>query len=295
MAKRVNDELKKEYQKERRRLQQAVRRGEQEGLVYPEDILPPIPKYISRKHVEQLHEIKPKDLRKRAQPVFNATDEIERVQRITQPEVRTRKGRPIGEEYLKHPRTHSNMPKLSKEVRSQASKKAWQTRWGRMSEEEREAYRQRFKDRMREGRERKRKEREEQGQPYYPTKSPIQVVYRKIEELEARIPTLTRKEWAKFQITYRDHELLQLLIDMVDSYEQKDAIDEYEKYLVAHESQINELLDAIEYQSDAPDQSGTTKNFGELATLLKQGALTPHEAEQYSAMAERDASYEDWE
>ena len=42
-------ENQKAYQKERRRLLQAVRRAEKQGYIFPEDIVPELPKRVTKK------------------------------------------------------------------------------------------------------------------------------------------------------------------------------------------------------------------------------------------------------
>ena len=39
----------KAFQKERKRLQQAIRRGEKQGYIFPEDIVPSLPKRVTKK------------------------------------------------------------------------------------------------------------------------------------------------------------------------------------------------------------------------------------------------------
>ena len=52
MAKRKKKtENQKAYQKERRRLLQAVRRAEKQGYIFPEDIVPELPKRVTKKQL----------------------------------------------------------------------------------------------------------------------------------------------------------------------------------------------------------------------------------------------------
>ena len=77
MAKR-NKQTKnqKEYQKERRRLLQAVRRAEKQGYIFPEDIVPKLPKRVTKKQLKNIQKIKPKQLYKKAIFVYQETGEI---------------------------------------------------------------------------------------------------------------------------------------------------------------------------------------------------------------------------
>ena len=76
MAKRVKSEAQKEYQKERRRLLQAVRRGEQKGFIFPEDVVPPLPSRVTKKQLQQIKETKPSDLYKVARWLDRETGEL---------------------------------------------------------------------------------------------------------------------------------------------------------------------------------------------------------------------------
>ena len=77
MAKRnKRTENQKAYQKERRRLLQAVRRAEKQGYIFPEDVVPELPKRVTKKQLENIQKIKPKDLYKKAEFVYQETGEI---------------------------------------------------------------------------------------------------------------------------------------------------------------------------------------------------------------------------
>lgn len=77
MAKRKKQtENQKAYQKERRRLLQAVRRAEKQGYIFPEDIIPEMPKRVTKKQLENIQKIKPKQLYKKAEFVYQETGEI---------------------------------------------------------------------------------------------------------------------------------------------------------------------------------------------------------------------------
>lgn len=77
MAKRKKQtENQKAYQKERRRLLQAVRRAEKQGYIFPEDIVPELPKRVTKKQIEYIKSIKPSDLYKQAEFVYKETGEV---------------------------------------------------------------------------------------------------------------------------------------------------------------------------------------------------------------------------
>lgn len=77
MAKRNKQtENQKAYQKERRRLLQAVRRAEKQGYIFPEDIVPELPKRVTKKQLEKIQKTKPKQLYKKAEFVYQETGEV---------------------------------------------------------------------------------------------------------------------------------------------------------------------------------------------------------------------------
>lgn len=76
MAKEVKTSLQKEYQKERKRLLRAVKRGEQEGFIFPEDVVPSLPKRVTKKRLQEIHSIKPRHLYQNAQWLDKETGEL---------------------------------------------------------------------------------------------------------------------------------------------------------------------------------------------------------------------------
>lgn len=96
MAKRKKQtENQKAYQKERRRLLQAVRRAEKQGYIFPEDIVPKLPKRVTKKRLEKIQKTKPKQLYKKAKFVYQETGEVvpaeQRKQEVKQEAIRKAK------------------------------------------------------------------------------------------------------------------------------------------------------------------------------------------------------------
>lgn len=96
MAKRKKQtENQKAYQKERKRLLQAVRRAEKQGYIFPKDIVPELPKRVTKKQLENIQKIKPKQLYKKAVFVYQETGEIvpagQRKQEVKQEAIRKAK------------------------------------------------------------------------------------------------------------------------------------------------------------------------------------------------------------
>lgn len=77
MAKRKKrTENQKAYQKEIRRLLQAVNRAKKQGYIFPENIVPSLPKRVTKKSLQRIQNLKPKDLYKKAQYLYEETGEI---------------------------------------------------------------------------------------------------------------------------------------------------------------------------------------------------------------------------
>lgn len=77
MAKRKKrTENQKLYQKERRRLLQAVNRAKKQGYIFPDNIVPSIPKRVTKKQLEKIQKTKPKQLYKKAEFVYQETGEV---------------------------------------------------------------------------------------------------------------------------------------------------------------------------------------------------------------------------
>lgn len=67
---------KQEYMKERRRIQQAISQQKKSGYIIPENLLPDIPKRITKASVNRLKKITPKTIRSKSELVDFTTGEI---------------------------------------------------------------------------------------------------------------------------------------------------------------------------------------------------------------------------
>lgn len=68
--------LQQEYKKQQNRLKQAIRRAEKKGYVFQENIIPELPKRVTRKALQSIKELKPKSLYKKAVKLDIETGEI---------------------------------------------------------------------------------------------------------------------------------------------------------------------------------------------------------------------------
>lgn len=75
-VKKRRTQNQKAFQKERRRLLQAVNRAKKQGYIFPDNIVPSIPKRVTKKSLERIQLLKPKDLYKKAQYLYEETGEI---------------------------------------------------------------------------------------------------------------------------------------------------------------------------------------------------------------------------
>lgn len=99
-------QLLKEYNKERSRIKRFIRNAEKRGYVFDPNIIPPKPKTITSGSVRRLSKIRPAQLYNKAYAISVVT------------------GQPITVEQRK------------KEIRQEASRKAWETRRGKKDQEE---------------------------------------------------------------------------------------------------------------------------------------------------------------
>lgn len=76
MPKGKQTPLKNEYDKQRKRLKQAIRRAEKQGYIFSEDILPKKPKRITKASVRRLAKITPELIRQKGKFLIEETGEI---------------------------------------------------------------------------------------------------------------------------------------------------------------------------------------------------------------------------
>lgn len=99
-------QLLKEYNKERNRIKRFIRNAEKRGYVFEPNLIPPKPKTITSGSVRRLSKIRPAQLYKKAYAISAVT------------------GQPITVEQKK------------REIRSEASRKAWETRRRKKDQED---------------------------------------------------------------------------------------------------------------------------------------------------------------
>lgn len=233
MKKRKRTALQTAYQKERRRLQQAIYRGKKQGYIFPEDLVPKMPKRVTKKSLEKIRAIKPISLYEKAEYLYKETGEVV--------PAKDRKA----------------------EVKQKAIAKAKITR--ELKKKSITLYEDYFPEEI-----------TQEFEGYIPTISVI-------DRVRSEIINLTRDTYPKIPIDSRKNALLEIFEDTLNSYENPE---EFEQYLIQHQSEIAELLYKIEYDSKAED---VELSFASLGRLLNMKSLSPTQAEGLSLMSEYNA------
>ena len=108
-------EAQKEFQKERRRLLQAIRRGEKQGYIFPENLVPDLPKRVTKTALKRIKNTKPKDLYKTAEYLYQETGEIvpaeQRKQEVKREAIR--KAKETRKKKISTPNIHTYYPTIS--------------------------------------------------------------------------------------------------------------------------------------------------------------------------------------
>ena len=320
MAKRVQNDVKKEYTKELERILRIVRKGEQEGYIFPKDVVPRLPKHITKQQLEEVKNIKEEDLYELADLIDKKTGEIiktaskERTTKnITKPtKVRTS----IAKQYVPNPRVSKEKPepltpKELAEIRSNAGKKAWKTRTSKMTPDEYKEFVNQSVERMQRGRAKKR------GSDY-PTKTAIDSVTERVLDMTMKTGEISKEEAEEISedLSTENFPTVDFYDGVLDSlaphnirgvptdedksrwYSEKSAVlsiwqntitenaedlGGLEEYLLSHMSEIDEAIRTAEYGSTPQVM---LQGFGKLGVLLNQGALTAEQAEQLSNESE---------
>lgn len=88
MKRKKQTENQKAFKKQRKRLSQAVRRAEKQGYIFQDNVVPQMPQRVTKKQLNKITNLKPKDLYKNAEwvdretgEIFSATERKEQVKR----------------------------------------------------------------------------------------------------------------------------------------------------------------------------------------------------------------------
>ena len=317
MAKRVQSEAEKEYQKERQRIIKLIEQGSKRGFIFPDDVVPEIPTTVTHKDVEQLQRVTKQKLYQTAKFIDTSTGEIiEPIKRTATPKQvsvsRTKKSQvPQTSAQIttpkvpKIPKPKANKPKQKQEQPIDDSgltrgQKAWQARRANMTDEEYEAYRKEFADRMKQAKESKGTIVEPTVN--YPTITAIDKVTEKLDELEKfitpnidyvdfSVSTLERDPETNIRVEIPIEARKSALINVWEDtlLNNEDNPQPLEDYLIANMDDIDKQFDIIRY-SWYPE--AVEISFATLGRILNQGPLSPIQAEGLSYMSEFNMTME---
>ena len=240
-----------EFQKQRRRLQQIIRRGEKKGYEFEQNLVPDMPKRVTKKQLEKIKGIKAEQLYNKAVYIDYTTGEIKPAQE---------QRKYVKELGHKKAVWHRQDRKRVEEIKQQLEQEYIDTYVEPDEPYEEETY-------------------SEPELPYYPTLSKIEWVRNAIASLERYVEDYRTHE--KMPIEARKQTLLDIFEDTVTMMQ--DNLVELDNYLTVHEYEINQDLYAIQHASKNED---VEKSFANLARILNMGALSPNQAESMSYMSE---------
>lgn len=321
----------KSVQREVNKMTNKVTNPSTKGSITPDSVVPKIPKTKSQRTSEEISKPKTKSLPHTEPKLNKITPDINlpKSPKVTKPKGTTISQHITKPQQVKAPSMgriptnpfKENLPKSLEErakSRSEAGKKAWQTRVAKMTPEQLQEYKQSFAERMRQARAKKAgtdytpaPEPSVEEPPYYTTTASEDVL--PIDELEAPTeesyyPTLSiidaiRDKIANLErdvdvreipLDARKNTLLSMFDEHVASLEGTPAMKEYLQYLEDNADIINHHLDTIKYFDSGDDDSvyGVVDNeFGTLARLLIRRPLMPIEAESMSYLSEYSNNY----
>lgn len=262
-------ELQKEFIKEQIRLQKGLKRAEKQGYVVSEDLIPKLPKRVTKQALEKIKKTKPSHLYKvkKVKPLTGRAveSEIESYSKNkTVPNGKTLKG----DKTKSLTSTKKPKYKTSKRKSVTSSKKKELEGVKKDKVETKKPKKPRLEVKIH--RERK----------YYPTVDIIEQIRRAIHELERKAPP-------PFSIEQRKNELISIfentLLDYYDENDGTDGFNQLREYLKENEAEIFEGLEIIMYASDSEQIEISFANVGR---ILNVTSLNPSQEERLSEFAE---------
>lgn len=278
MKKSKNKEL---FEREQKRLERLIEKGTKAGYIYPEDIIPPMPKRVTQQAIENISKVRPKDLLAMANYLDTETGELIPAEQHQQMlKAGTGKGKTKTEQIEVKPiKVKEEKLKPKKEKKKKEKPKTEKKK--KPIEEKKKEENGEQKERRTRGKDkkpRKKRERKETPQKYIPTIDILDIVHDRIAELE-------RKTYPYVRIQERKQGLLNILDDSITFYSEN--LDEYRDYLKEKQERIFDLCQAIEYESGGKGAEDTiSASFIELARILNVTPLSMSQAEGVSFMSE---------
>ena len=252
--------LQEEYRKEYNRLKKGFSRYKKAGYYFPENVVQKAPKRVTKQTVQNIKNIKPKQLTTVAERIDTETGELlqetkqKSLKKIS--ETKVKKSKPIQTPTPKQIET----PKIeTPEISSSDFYRddSWDT-YNDYYETDYDSY----------------------EQEYYPNMNIIDTIRDRIEEL----PDVTFRGKG-VQIIGRKQALISILDDMVSFYDgDSKGMYYYTEHLKDNQQQIFEALDTIKYSSKDEKVEAT---FAEVGYILNFSVtLSPTQAESLSLMQE---------
>lgn len=263
-----------EYQKQYNRLVREITKiNAQEGTELSTDIIPPLPKRVTRQSIEKIKQIKPKQIKEFA---YKESANYEDLVSVSKPKVS--KTSVPKQTKIKADDTTFSLPKIDTKPSTKSSTTKKKSK-RKLTEEEKHQHRveggkKAWQTRL--------KNKEQQSQVYYPT-------FNQLDVIRERIANLKRFDVFDEPIRERKNGLLSIFDDNRLSV----GDEEYANYLSEYEEEIAEHLNIITWSSD---QEAINQSFARLGTLLNMGeALSIDQAEDLSFFAESMYNYDQGE
>ena len=252
--------LQQEYRKEYNRLRKGFSRYKKEGYYFPENVVQKAPKRVTKQMVQNIKNIKPKQLTAVAERVSTETGELiqetkqKSLKKISQTKIKKSKPKQIPKPIqIETPKIET--PEIS--TGDMYRDESWDTYndYGETDYDYNDI-------------------------EYYPSMDIIDTIRDRIEEL----PDVTFRGKG-VQIAGRKHALIDILDDMVSFYEgDGKAMYYYIEHLKDNQQQIFDALDTIKYSSKDEKVEAT---FAEVGYILNfSQTLSPNQAEALSFMQE---------
>lgn len=252
--------LQQEYRKEYNRLRKGFSRYKKEGYYFPENVVQKAPKRVTQQMVQNIKNIKPKQLTTVAERVSTETGEL--IQETKQKSLKKISATKVQRVSKPKPK-QIDIPKPKEiEIPEPEDDYSW-----RGYEYEPPQYEDWDISDF-------------QTTDYYPSMDIIDTIRDRIEEL----PDVTFRGKG-VQIAGRKHALVDILDDMVTFYEgDSKAMYYYTEHLKDNQQQIFDALDTIKYSSKDEKVEAT---FAEVGYILNfSQTLSPNQAEALSFMQE---------
>ena len=263
--KKKQTQAQKEYKKEQQRIKRFIRRAQERGYIFPDNVLPPTPKRITKASVQKLKKIRPEQLYAKAYYADYDTGEVisgtkRRKQERSQSAIRSSITRQRKRDELEKSMLRHEMEAYDEPIYKES-----------------ELYSDEYYDT------------DFQAPPTSRKEPPDTSIVDKIHEAISRLPGV-QYEGKKtiFIDPYKDM-LDSLLDDRIDVSEDIGQLNEYIDYLTANESKIFEMLEPNDFPST---QAEVYNQLTNVANIIKGAVLSPAESKEFEGYLQFYENYE---